>query len=180
MTCIAKFFYDSDEVTIYLSHYKISVKTLIAMGFMQRILGFNRRVPWPVHFTSLVTGYNKVVRPKGHATPGWMPNCYIQAINGIIMGSNIYIGPGVKIISANHDILHLEAHKVSPPIIIEDNCWIGANSVILPGVHLGPHTIVGAGSVVTKSFGEGHCVIAGNPAKKIKDISDKIQLALQY
>jgi acetyltransferase-like isoleucine patch superfamily enzyme len=41
------------------------------------------------------------------------------------------------------------------------------NAVILPGVTLGDHTIVGAGSVVTHSFPEGHCTIAGNPAKKI-------------
>ena len=44
------------------------------------------------------------------------------------------------------------------------------NSMILPGVTLGSHTVVGAGSVVTKSFPEGYCVIAGNPAKKIKAI----------
>lgn len=43
------------------------------------------------------------------------------------------------------------------------------NAMILPGVKLGNNTIVGAGSVVTKSF-EGDCIIAGNPAKKIKDI----------
>ena len=44
------------------------------------------------------------------------------------------------------------------------------NSVILPGIVLGNHTIVGAGSIVTKSFPEGNCVIAGNPAKKIRDL----------
>lgn len=44
------------------------------------------------------------------------------------------------------------------------------NCSILPGVTLGEHTIVGAGSVVTKSFPEGNCVIAGNPARKIKEL----------
>lgn len=42
--------------------------------------------------------------------------------------------------------------------------------MILPGITLGDNTIVGAGSVVTKSFPEGNCIIAGNPAKKIRDL----------
>jgi acetyltransferase-like isoleucine patch superfamily enzyme len=44
------------------------------------------------------------------------------------------------------------------------------NSVIHPGDKLGPHTTVGAGSIVTKSFEDGYCVIAGNPAKLIKKL----------
>ena len=44
------------------------------------------------------------------------------------------------------------------------------NAVILPGVTLGDHTIVGAGSIVTKSFPEGYVVIAGNPAKIIRTL----------
>ena len=44
-------------------------------------------------------------------------------------------------------------------------------AIILPGVKLGPRTIVGAGSIVTKSFPEGFCVIAGNPARLIKTIA---------
>lgn len=47
---------------------------------------------------------------------------------------------------------------------------MGMNSMILPGVVLGPHTVVGAGSVVTKSFPNGYCVIAGVPAKLVKTI----------
>ena len=56
-------------------------------------------------------------------------------------------------------------------VIIGDKTWIGMNSLILPGVVLGPNTVVGGGSVVTKSFPDGHCVIAGNPAKLIKNIN---------
>ena len=47
------------------------------------------------------------------------------------------------------------------------------NSVILPGVTLGPGTVVGAGSVVTHSFPEGHCVIAGVPAKLIRNLQNE-------
>ncbi|WP_371860829.1 DapH/DapD/GlmU-related protein [Terrabacter aerolatus] len=61
-------------------------------------------------------------------------------------------------------------HAAGEPIIIGDDCWIGMNSVILPGVILGSRTTVGAGSVVTKSFPEGNCIVAGNPAKIIKQL----------
>ena len=60
------------------------------------------------------------------------------------------------------------------PIKIGDYSWRGMNSVITAGVELGPRTIVAAGAVVTKSFPEGFCVLAGVPAKKIKDL-DKEQ-----
>jgi acetyltransferase-like isoleucine patch superfamily enzyme len=100
-----------------------------------------------------------------------MPGCYIQALNGITFGESVFIGPGVKIISANHSLDDLTAHDPTPPIVIEDNCWIGANAVVLPGVHLGVGTIVGAGAVVTKSFAAGHCVIAGNPARIIRRLA---------
>ena len=49
--------------------------------------------------------------------------------------------------------------------------FVFTDSVILPEVELGDFTIVGAGSVVTKSFPEGYCIIAGNPAKKIKQLT---------
>jgi len=44
------------------------------------------------------------------------------------------------------------------------------NAVILPGVHLGDHTIVAAGSVVTKSFPQGNCILGGVPAKVVKEL----------
>lgn len=47
------------------------------------------------------------------------------------------------------------------PVRIGRKCWIGMNAVILPGVTLGDHTVVGAGAVVSRSFPEGHCIVAG-------------------
>lgn len=55
------------------------------------------------------------------------------------------------------------------PVIIGDNVWVGAGSCILPNVTIGNNCIIGANSVVTKSFPD-NCVIAGNPAKIIKQL----------
>ena len=65
-------------------------------------------------------------------------------------------------------------HQEAKEVVIGENCWLGMNSVILPGVSLGDNTIVGAGSVVTKSFMDGNCVIGGNPARIIRDRSTLI------
>lgn len=88
----------------------------------------------------------------------------------IHFGKGIYIGPGVKIITANHNVYDVSKGEEREGVYIGDNSWIGANAVVLPGVHLGKNTIVGAGAVVTKSFPGGYCVIAGNPAKIIKKL----------
>lgn len=95
---------------------------------------------------------------------------YYQAIGEIIIGKGTYIAPNVGLITSNHDINNLDKHMPPQSIHIGNKCWIGMNSIILPGIILGDNTIVGAGSVVTKSFAEGNCVIAGNPAVKKKDL----------
>lgn len=142
-------------------------RVLLRQFFYQKILRINGRVPWPVHPSSTVTAPHKIER--GTRCPGLAPGCYIQGNNGIIFGKNVWIAPGVGIISADHSPTDLSKHKPSPPVRIGDDCWIGMNAVILPGVELGEHVIVGAGAVVTRSFGP-NCLIAGNPAKVLKEL----------
>ena len=81
------------------------------------------------------------------------------------------VDPVVGIITANYDPLDLGRYRPAKPVIIGDHCWLGMNSVILPGVTLGAHTIVAAGSVVTRSFPDGLCVLAGAPARLVKSLS---------
>jgi acetyltransferase-like isoleucine patch superfamily enzyme len=97
--------------------------------------------------------------------------CYFQALNGIKLGKNFLFAPGVKLISANHNITNHSQSIKEKSIIIGDNVWIGANAIILPGIELGNNCVVGAGSVVTKNFKESNLVIAGNPAKIINQVS---------
>ena len=120
---------------------------------------------WPVHKNSTVT-HSENIYVGINSKVGALPGCYIQGNGGIFIGNYVDISFNVGIISGNHDVYDQTKH-INKEVIIDDYCWIGMNSVILPGVHLGPRTVVGAGSVVTKSFPNGYCVIAGNPAKII-------------
>lgn len=93
--------------------------------------------------------------------------CFIQGRGKLFIGNYTGCASNVCIISGNHSVYDQDGEDLRETII-GDNCWIASNVTILAGVVLGPRTIVGAGSVVTKSFEEGYCVIAGNPAKVIK------------
>lgn len=87
----------------------------------------------------------------------------------VTIGSNVMIAEGVRF--ATHDASACYyipgASDLYGRINIGDNCFLGMNVIILPGVTLADNCIVGAGSVVTKSFLEPGTVIAGNPAKKL-------------
>ena len=80
--------------------------------------------------------------------------------------------PGTTIISVNHGVNNEYKDSKTKPVIIGDNVWLGANVTILPQVELGNNVVVGAGSVVTKSF-PANSIIAGNPAKLIKSTLDE-------
>jgi acetyltransferase-like isoleucine patch superfamily enzyme len=98
--------------------------------------------------------------------------CYIQATHGVDIGVNTIWSFNVTMVTSDHDLndFRIENSEKSGPISIGDNCWIGAGSVILPNIKLGPKTIVGANSVVTNSFSSGNVVIAGCPAKIIRKL----------
>ena len=166
----------ADKVSAWKRHVKcVGLKKYVQMFIFQRILRINSDVPWPVHWSSIVGCPNNIKYKYWHAyrpNLGFSHCCYIQAINGIEVGINVRIAPGVKIISANHDVNDYDKHVPSNPIKIGDNIWIGANAVILPGVEIGNHTIIAAGAVVNKSFKEGNCILGGVPAKVLKQLPD--------
>ena len=137
---------------------------------MQKIFGFNRHVPWPVHRSSRISACSKI--DPGTRTPGLSRNCHIDGRNGIVFGKNVWVGPHAKIISMNHDVNNYNEYTKAKPIRIGDNCWVGAGAIILGKVELGEHTVVAAGAIVTKSFKEGDQIIGGNPAKVIKKLNN--------
>jgi maltose O-acetyltransferase len=104
----------------------------------------------------IIIGNNTVLNRK----------CYIDGRYGIEIGSNVNISPECYLVSLTHDFNSNEFKTFGKIIVIGDYCWIGVRTLILPGVQLKKGCIVGAGSVVTKSFGENQ-IIAGGPAKNI-------------
>ncbi len=101
-------------------------------------------------------------------------NCCIWAEqnSNIIFGDNILIGPGVKMFCGNHgtelnDVPMTYQKRVESDIIIGDDVWIGANSVITSGVTVGKGSVIAAGSVVTKNIPE-YVIAGGVPVKIIK------------
>lgn len=98
----------------------------------------------------------------------WIDTCTIT------VGARTLMGPNVSFFSGMHPLDYRVRNGVlgpesGKPIVIGEDCWLGGNVVVLPGVTLGRGVVVGAGSVVTKSFGD-EVVIAGNPARVIKTI----------
>lgn len=148
----------------------MGVKNYFIYLFYQRILRINSHVPWPVHNTTIISNPKKIFIHPNNKPLGYSASCYIQSINEIYIGENFLHAVGLKIISANHSLTDYDEHDTVSPIIIGNNCWCGADVIILPGLKIGDHTIIAAGSVVTKSFEDGDQVIAGNPAKIIKKI----------
>lgn len=89
--------------------------------------------------------------------------CLDKTINpqGIHIGENTFITGRVVILT------HYVYRGLKVDTCIGDNCFIGLNSIILPGIVIGNEVVVGAGSVVTKNI-PSNCIAAGNPAKIIR------------
>ena len=101
-------------------------------------------------------------------------NCTILDVAKVKFGNNCLLAPNVAIYTAGHPV-HPQArnsgYEYGKEIIVGDNVWIGGNSVICPGVHIGSNVVIGAGSVVTKDIPDWS-IAAGNPCKVIRPITE--------
>lgn len=99
-----------------------------------------------------------------------------HAKNHIYLGDNVTFSFGVSIITESYDTSSYDTYvskkHLGASVHIGNNVWLGANSIVLPGVTIADDIIVGAGSVVTHDLLEEKSIYAGNPAKKIKRIGE--------
>lgn len=145
------------------------------LGMLSKVFtGHGRGVPWPIG-RDCNCGSNVVFSPD--ELNNFQVPAYYQTLDEakILLGQNVWIARGCCLITSNHDISNPSNHVPGKSIEIGDNCWLGANVVILPGVILGPNTIVGANAVVSKSFKDGSVVLGGVPARVIRTVDPRLE-----
>ncbi len=102
-------------------------------------------------------------------------NCSIIDVAPVTIGDNCQLAPNVAIYTAGHPLHPVSRNSMYEygiEVIIGDNVWIGGNTVVLPGIHIGSNTVIGAGSVVTKDIPDWS-LAAGNPCRVIRKITEE-------
>jgi len=145
-------------------HFSFGAKKIRAFcgKLILRECGDNVNIEKGAHFSSEVSlGDNS----------GIGINCEIAPY--VSIGNDVMMGPECMIYTSNHGMgrtdIPMMKQESTPvePVVIGNDVWIGARVIILPGVHIGDGSVIGAGSVVTKDV-EEYSVVAGNPAKLIR------------
>lgn len=99
-------------------------------------------------------------------------NAYLMDCAGITIGSHCFIGPNCGLYTAIHPIMPEDRNQGlerAVPIVIGNNCWLGGDVTVLPGVTIGENSVIGAGSVVTKDI-PANVIAVGNPCRVLRSI----------
>lgn len=93
---------------------------------------------------------------------------WIDNLDYVTIGNNVCISQGALLLTGNHDYTLPSFDYRNAPIIIEDGAWIGAKSIVCPGITVHSHAILTVGSIATKDM-ESYTIYKGNPAIKIRN-----------
>ena len=148
--------------------YSYNFKILSKYFFMQKIIGFNRNVPWPVDFRSQILGFEHIT--KGIlCDPGDNIGVYINAYGGLKLGYNVNIGQNTTITTTNHNIYNHRKMSNKKGITIGNNVWIGANCCIVAGVIIGDNITIGAGCTIRQDIPSNSLVVQSNNSITINE-----------
>jgi acetyltransferase-like isoleucine patch superfamily enzyme len=143
--------------------------------FYRRIMHYSIGMDSSIHMGVFVTGYNI------HIGNNVVVNrrVYLDGRIGIRIHNNVSISPEAYIVSLEHDPNDPAFTTRGAEVVIEDDVWIGARAMIMPGVRIGKGAVVAAGGLVTKDV-EPYQIVAGVPAHPIGERSRKLDYRLRY
>ena len=151
---IKKVFLKIKTITHKFLNYKVYKNDVVLYG-----------IPTLIHRENIYIGDKTRINPE----------VVLYGHGGINIGKNVTLSHGVSIYSTGYDTSNWEKSKFikkhfHKAVTIQDNSWIGANTIILKGVTIAEGCIVAAGSVVTKSLTVPNALYAGNPVKFVKKL----------
>lgn len=98
----------------------------------------------------------------------WLADCYIDNLDQVIIGKHACISQQAMLMTGNHNYKSSTFDLITKPIIIEDGVWLGAKTLISPGVIAHTHAVLTAGSTAVKNL-DAYTIYQGNPAIKIRE-----------
>ena len=121
-------------------------------------------------------GYNVSLGDRSFINHG----AYLMDCAPITIGNDVFIGPNLGAYTAQHPLVAEERNlgvERALPITIEDDCWLGGDVRIMPGVTIGRGCVIGAGSIVTRDVPAGHLAV-GAPCQVVRAITDEDRIGL--
>lgn len=145
---------------------------------------FNGAFPWPYSLKIFILrsfgakiGHGLIIKPKVRIKNPWRltigdhcwigESVWIDNLEDVVIGSHVSVSQGAMLLTGNHDYTRIDFPYRLGKIVLEDGVWIGARSVVCPGVICKANAILTVNSVATKHLGESG-IYAGNPAAFVR------------
>jgi putative colanic acid biosynthesis acetyltransferase WcaF len=152
--------------------------------YFKNLFLFKSSIPWPyswkriaLRFFGAKVGENVIIKPCVNIKYPWFleigenswigEEVWLDNLDKIVIGNNVCISQGALLLTGNHNYKQSTFDLMLKPIIIKDGVWIGAKAVVCPGVTMHSHSVLTAGSVLTKDS-EDYLIYQGNPAVAVR------------
>ena len=176
--------------------YKAGEKLHVLTWFFINYYIFDSPFPWPYRFKQMLlrlfgakVGKGLIIKPKVRIKNPWRlsigdhcwigESVWIDNLENVDIGNNVSISQGAMLLTGNHDYTVSNFPYRLEKIIIEDGVWIGAQSVVCPGVICKSHAILTVNSVATRNL-DAWNIYAGNPAVIVRNRQMKKASVTEY
>ena len=166
---------DNSEYSVGRSYFVWALWHFIGSPlFRSELLPFPSLKSWILRLFGATVGRGTYIKPRVRVKFPWYlsigehcwigEDAWIDNLASVAIGSHVCISQGAYLCTGNHDWRTVNMKLFRRPIVLEDGCWIGARSLVCPGVKVGVCAVVAAGGVVTEKV-PGYEIWAGNPAR---------------